>query len=209
MRGAWRACAHRQSHGSALSRSLPRQQPAPRACTSRTQHLLLASPVTHRLVYWAISYFPICFLSQEFSLCSAFRAAKPNPAASPHTHASPCPTDAGSTWSPAADGLPLTDRQETCSPRPFGSRGGLVAPASPQGSERARWGLLGAAAGPALPLRPAGRGRTGLVPCLEMPQHAGDVPWAAPNIRERQILTLLFTCLSCIISYSALGCRPG
>lgn len=161
------------------------------------------------MVYWAISYFPICFPSREFRLCSAFRAAKPNPAASPHTRTSPCPTDAGTTWSPAADGLPLTDRQEPRSPRPFGSWGGLVALASPQGSGRARWGQLGAAVGPALPLPPAGRGRPGLVPCLEMPQHAGHVPWAAANVSKRQILTLLFTCLLCIISYSALGCRPG
>lgn len=127
------ACTRWQSQGLALSRSLPRQQPGPLACSSRTKPLLLASPVTHRLVYWAISYFPICFPSREFRLCSAFRAAKPNPAASPHTHASPCPTDAGTTWSPAADGLPLTDRQEPRSPQPFGSWGGLVALTSPQG----------------------------------------------------------------------------
>lgn len=74
---------------------------------------------------------------------------------------------------------------------------------------RAQWGQPGAAVGPALPLPPAGRGRPGLVPCLETPQHAGHVPWAAVNVSKRQILTLLFTCLLCIISYSALGCRPG
>lgn len=79
------------------------------------------------------------------------------------------------------------------------------------------WGLLW---GQALPCSPrdgarwdgigwdgTGRGWPHALRCPNA-QAQGDVPQAAPSIRNCQNLTLFFTCLFCVISYSALKCRP-
>ncbi|XP_049659400.1 uncharacterized protein LOC126039803 [Accipiter gentilis] len=84
-------------------------------------------------------------------------------------------------------------------PAPNRSRGERCPPVS--------WGLLRGRALPRSHGDRTGQDWTRVLRCPDT-QAQGDVPRAAPSVRNCQNLTLFFTCLFRVISYSVLKCRP-
>jgi len=119
--------------------------------------------------------FPNPFLSQEFSLQFVLGTEEPNPAASPHTHLSPCSTDTGKS--------PRFSRG--------GRRGCVGCPAScvpmaPSPARAVSWGAAhpeslpgpGAAAQPSS--AGAGRRPTGSTQRQNLPEPTSHIPRASP-----------------------------